>query len=76
MSNRVWLPTYLGFLVGTLVALPALAMLGGALAAYVLSGLAFWGALALAALVAGDVSLGLLGVLRRVGWLTRPRLQP
>jgi uncharacterized membrane protein len=76
MSNRVRLPTYLSFLVGTLIALPALAMLGGVLVAYVLSGLAFWGALALAALVVGDVSLGLLGAFRFLHRLTRPRLQP
>ena len=51
------------------------AMLGGAFAAYVLSVLAFCGALALVALVIGDVSLGLLGGLRLLRWLTRPRLQ-
>jgi len=67
---------YFVMLGATLILLPTTAMLGGALAAYGLSGAACWGALVLAALIAGDVSLGLLGALRLLRRLTRPRLQP
>ena len=56
--------------------LPIAATLGGAFAAYSLSALVFWGALVLAALVAGNVSLAMLGTLRRLQRLTRPHLQP
>jgi hypothetical protein len=41
-----------------------------------LSGLAFFGVLALVALVVGNVSLGLLGALRLSRRLTCSRLQP
>jgi hypothetical protein len=51
-------------------------MLGGAFAAYVLSAMAFCGALALAMLIFGNVILELLGVLRHIRRLTQPRLQP
>jgi uncharacterized membrane protein len=67
---------YFLILGATLIALPTTAMLGGACAAYGLSGAACWGALVLAALIAGDVSLGLLGALRLLRRLTRARLQP
>ena len=72
--HSVWF--YFAILGAMLVLLPTAAMLGGAFAAYVLSGLAFWGAVALVALVVGDVSLGLLGALRLLRRLARPRLQP
>lgn len=65
---------YFILLGATLILLPATAMLGGSCAAYGLSGAACWGALVLAALIAGDVSLGLLGALRLLRRLTRPRL--
>jgi hypothetical protein len=67
---------YFLILVATLALLPVAATLGGTLAAYSLSLLAFWGSLALAALVAGNVTLATLGTLRRLQRLTRPRLQP
>jgi len=69
---------WLYFLVlgATLMLLPATAMLGGAFAAYGLSSLAFCGALALVALVIGDISLAMAGALRLVRSLARPRLQP
>jgi len=51
-----------------LALLPLAARLGGALAAYVLSALSFWGALCCAALVGTNVGLGLLAGLR---WLRR-----
>ncbi len=60
--------TYFLVLAVLLSVLPCAAMMGGTLAAYSLSVLVFWGALALAALVAGNVSLGMLGTLR---WLRR-----
>jgi hypothetical protein len=66
---------YFLILGATLTFLPTTAMLGGTFAARGLSSLAFCGALALVALVIGDVSLGLLGALRLLRWLTRPRLQ-
>ncbi len=69
-------PTYFLILVGMLPLLPIAATLGGAFAAYSLSALVFWGALVLAALVAGNVSLAMLGTLRRLQRLTRPHLQP
>ena len=72
--HSVWF--YFVMLGAMLVLLPTTAMLGGAVAAYVLLGLVFWGALALVALVVSDVSLGLLGVLRLFRRLARPRLQP
>lgn len=50
-------------LAGTLVLVPFLAFLGGELAAYSLSGLAFCGALALGALVAADLALGVAGAI-------------
>jgi uncharacterized membrane protein len=67
---------YFAILGAALILLPATAILGGAFAAYGLSGAAFWGALLLVALIAGNVSLGLLGALRLLRRLTRPRLQP
>jgi hypothetical protein len=72
--HSVWL--YFVILGAMLLFLPTTAMLGGAFAACVLSGLAFWGAVALVALVVGDVSLGLLGALRLLRRLIRARLQP
>jgi hypothetical protein len=48
--------------------LPLAAKLGGTFAAYLLSGLIVWGALALVLLVSADVALGLVGALR---WLRR-----
>jgi len=68
--------TYFVILAATLILLPIAVRLGGAVAACALSGLVFWGALALAALVVGDVGLGLLGAFWLLRWLTRPRLQP
>jgi hypothetical protein len=68
--------TYFLILLAILLMLPASASLGGALTAYSLSAFAFWGAVALAALVAGDVSLALLGTLGWLRRLFRPRLQP
>jgi uncharacterized membrane protein len=59
----------------TLIVLPTTAMLGGTFAAYGLSGLAFCGALALAALVIGDISLALAGAFRLLRCLSRPRTQ-
>ena len=67
---------YFAVLGATLILLPTTAMLGGAFAAYGLSGGAFWGALVLVALIAGDVCLGLVGALRLLRRLTRPRLEP
>jgi hypothetical protein len=52
----------------TLVLLPMAASVGGTFAAYALSGLIAWGGLALLALVAANVILGLRGV---VCWLRR-----
>ena len=49
----------------TLILLPATAALGGASVAYLLSCLAFCGALALVALVVADVSFGVAWVVRR-----------
>ena len=66
---------YFILLGATLILLPATAMLGGTFAAYLLSAMAFCGALALAMLIVGNVSLGLPGVLRRIRRLTQPRLQ-
>ena len=74
VQNSAW--GYFVMLGTTLILLPTTAMLGGAFAAYGLSGAACWGALVLAALIAGDVCLGLLGGLRLLRRLTRPRLQP
>jgi hypothetical protein len=68
--------TYFVALAAALILLPIALRLGGTLAAYALSGLAFWGALALAALAVGDVSLGLLGAFRLLRRLSCPRLQP
>jgi uncharacterized membrane protein len=50
----------------TLLLLPLAASVGGTFAAYALSGLIGWGALALFALVVAGVILGLLGILRRM----------
>ena len=69
-------PTYFLILVGMLPLLPVAATLGRAFAAYSLSALVFWGALALAALIAGNVSLAMLGTLRGLLRLARPHLQP
>jgi hypothetical protein len=55
--------------------LPTTAILGGTFAAYGLSSLAFSGALALVALVIGDISLALAGAVRLVRSLAHPRLQ-
>jgi uncharacterized membrane protein len=73
-----WLASLFYFLVlaATLILLPTTATLGGVFAAYGLSSLAFCGALALVALVIGDISLALAGALRLVRSLARPRLQP
>ena len=68
--------TYSLILAATLILLPITVRLGGTSAAYVLSGLAFWGVVALGVLVVGNVSLGLLGVFRLLSWLTSARLQP
>jgi uncharacterized membrane protein len=67
---------YFLFLLATLLLLPAIATQGGAFAAYSLSAFAFWGALALAALVAANISLALLGTVRRLRRLTLACLQP
>jgi uncharacterized membrane protein len=79
-SRPLWLQGsawgYFVILGAAVILLPTTAMLGGAFAAYGLSGAACWGALVLAALIAGDVCLGLLGGLRLLRRLTRPRLQP
>jgi hypothetical protein len=74
LQDSAW--GYFVMLGATLILLPTTAMLAGVFAAYGLSGAAFWGALVLAALIAGDVCLGLLGALRLLRRLTRPRLQP
>ena len=68
-----WL--YFLVLVTTLMLLPTTAILGGTFAAYGLSSLAFSGALALVALVIGDISLALAGAVRLVRSLAHPRLQ-
>ncbi|MGD0260700.1 MAG: DUF2085 domain-containing protein [Verrucomicrobiota bacterium] len=68
--------SYFLVLGATLILLPGTARLGGTIAAYALSGLAFFGVLALVALVVGNVSLGLLGALRLSRRLTCSRLQP
>ena len=68
--------SYFLVLGATLIALPATAAVGGMFAAYVLSGLAFCGALALVALVVGAVGLGLVGALRLIRRLTGVRLEP
>lgn len=57
---------YAAVLVATLVLLPLLASRGGQTAAYVLSGLAFFGALALCLLVAATIALGLIGTVHFV----------
>jgi hypothetical protein len=67
--------TYFLILGSTLIVLPTTAMLGGTFAAYGLSGLAFCGALALLALVIGDISLALAGAFRLLRCLARPRPQ-
>jgi hypothetical protein len=59
----------------TLIALPITAMLGATFVAYLLSGLAFCGALALVALVVANVSLGVVGAVRLLCGLAHPRLQ-
>ena len=76
MSTRLRPPMYQVSLVGTLVVAPATAMVGGTPGVYVLSGLAFWGVVALGVLVVGNVGLGLLGVFRMLRWLTSARVQP
>ena len=65
-----WLPAagwryFLG-LGATLLLLPAAASAGGRIAGYILAGLIAWGALAVIGLAAADISLGVLGVLRRL----------
>ena len=60
--------SYFLILAVTLMVLPLAAKLGGTFAAYLLSGLIVWGALALVLLVSADVALGLVGALR---WLRR-----
>jgi uncharacterized membrane protein len=69
-----WL--YLLVLGATLLLLPTMAMVGGVVAAYGLSSVAVCGALALFALVGGDLILGLVGALRLMRRLARPRPQP
>jgi hypothetical protein len=68
--------TYFLILLAMLLMLPASASLGGALTAYSLSALAFWGTLALGVLVAGNVSLAILRTLAWLRRLARPGLQP
>ena len=68
--------TYFLVLGVMLLLLPTTGVLGGTFAAYALSSFAFCGALALVALVIGDVILGLLGALRLLRCLSRPRPQP
>ena len=65
-----WL--YLLVLGATLLFLPTMAMRGGVVAAYGLSSLALCGALALCALIVGDLILGLVGALRLMRRLARP----
>src|ERR1017187_5433555 len=60
---------YFVMLGATLILLPTTAMLGGAFAAYGLSGAACWGVLVLAALIVGDFCLALRGA-----WRLRHRL--
>jgi uncharacterized membrane protein len=60
----------------TLMLLPTTVMLGGTIAAYGLSCLAFCGALALLALVIADIGLALTGAFRLARSLARQRLQP
>ena len=60
--------SYFLILAATLMLLPLAAKLGGIFAAYLLSGLIVWGALALVILMSADVALGLVGALR---WLRR-----
>src|ERR1039457_5063438 len=67
---------YFFMLGATLILLPTTAILGGAFAAYGLAGAAFWGALVLAALIAGDVCLGPLGAWGLPRRLPRPLLHP
>jgi len=75
-SHRLRQASYFLILAATLALLPVAATLGGSFAGYILSLLALWGSLALTALVAGNVSLAVLGMLRWSQRLARPRLQP
>jgi hypothetical protein len=76
LHKRSCAGSYFLVLGATLILLPAVARLGGTVAACALSGLVFLGALALIALGLGNLSLGLLGAL----WLRRrlacSRLRP